>query len=405
LEESINYDPVGEAVLEDPMPSYSQLREQCPVHHFSGLENPMYSFARYEDVQSVLLDPQTWSNRYGPGISYDRNIGDLQRYDPPDHQVRRRFLRAQFLPRTVSASEPAIRKLAHDLVDGFEDDGKVELHDNYALPLPVKAFTELMGIADEDSTQFKSWADDLTLGMTYPERSRNAREALSSYTRDLVSRRREMVADSSLSPDQDPVGSVVPDGLISHLACHPLEDGTFMPDDEVASMIGQLLVAGHETTTSLITNALWRLLLNPDQMTMVREKPELVANAIEESLRFDPPVLGLCKTNNEPVIYHEVDIPQDSKVMVLYASANRDPNVFEFPDEFMVDRPLIETKRHLSFGWGSHFCLGAHLARQTGRIALSVLLERFERLYLLEPTKRVVPPFLWGRRKIMVTWE
>ena len=170
----------------------------------------MYSFARYEDVQSVLLDPQTWSNRYGPGISYDRNIGDLQRYDPPDHQVRRRFLRAQFLPRTVSASEPAIRKLAHDLVDGFEDDGKVELHDNYALPLPVKAFTELMGIADEDSTQFKSWADDLTLGMTYPERSRNAREALSSYTRDLVSRRREMVADSSLSPDQDPVGSVVP---------------------------------------------------------------------------------------------------------------------------------------------------------------------------------------------------
>jgi len=387
------------------MPAYAHLREQCPVHHFSGLENPMYSLARYQDVQSVLLDPKTWSNRFGPGISYDRNVGDLQRYDPPEHQVRRRFLRAQFLPRTVSASEPAIRQLAHDLVDGFENDGTVELHDNYALPLPVKAFTELMGIPDEDSGRFKSWADDLTLGMTYPDRSRDAREALSTFTRNLVISRREAVAASKSDPDEDPVGTIVPEGLISHLACHPLEDGTFMPDSEVASMIGQLLVAGHETTTSLITNTLWRLLLNPDEMAKVRANSELVSNAIEESLRYDPPVLGLCKTNNEPVVYHDVEIPQDSKVMILYASANRDTDVFDSPDKFMVERPLIETKRHLSFGWGSHFCLGAHLARQTGRIALSVLLERFDQLHLVEPTERVVPPFLWGRRTLTVAWQ
>ena len=356
-------------------------------------------------MQSVLLDPKTWSNRFGPGISYDRNVGDLQRYDPPEHQVRRRFLRAQFLPRTVSASEPAIRQLAHDLVDGFENDGAVELHDNYALPLPVKAFTELMGIPDEDSGRFKSWADDLTLGMTYPDRSRDAREALSTFTRNLVISRREAVAASKSDPDEDPVGTIVPEGLISHLACHPLEDGTFMPDSEVASMIGQLLVAGHETTTSLITNTLWRLLLNPEEMAKVRGNSELVSNAIEESLRYDPPVLGLCKTNNEPVVYHDVEIPQDSKVMILYASANRDADVFDSPDKFMVERPLIETKRHLSFGWGSHFCLGAHLARQTGRIALSVLLERFDQLHLVEPTERVVPPFLWGRRALTVAWQ
>ena len=402
---NVEYDPVGEEVLDNPMPAYAHLREECPVHHFSGLENPMYSLARYQDVQSVLLDSKTWSNRFGPGISYDRNIGDLQRYDPPEHQVRRRFLRAQFLPRTVSASEPAIRQLAHDLVDGFENDGTVELHDNYALPLPVKAFTELMGIPDEDSGRFKSWADDLTLGMTYPDRSRDAREALSTFTQNLVISRREAVAASKSDSDEDPVGIIVPEGLISHLACHPLADGTFMPDSEVASMIGQLLVAGHETTTSLITNTLWRLLLNPDEMAKVRGNSELVSNAIEESLRYDPPVLGLCKTNNEPVVYHDVEIPQDSKVMVLYASANRDADVFDSPDKFMVDRPLIETKRHLSFGWGSHFCLGAHLARQTGRIALSVLLERFDQLHLVEPTERVVPPFLWGRRTLTVAWQ
>ena len=102
---------------------------------------------------------------------------------------------------------------------------------------------------------------------------------------------------------------------------------------------------------------------------------------------------------------HDVEIPQDSKVMVLYASANRDADVFDSPDKFMVERPLIETKRHLSFGWGSHFCLGAHLARQTGRIALSVLLERFDQLHLVEPTERVVPPFLWGRRALTVAWQ
>jgi cytochrome P450 len=400
-----NYDPIGKKVLEDPIPAYAQLREQCPVHHYEGLENPMYTFSQYEDVQSVLLDQRTWSNRYGPGISYERNVGDLQRYDPPDHQIRRRFLRAEFLPRTVAASEPAIRNLAHNLIDGFQEDGKVELHDNFALPLPVKAFTELMGINDADSAEFKKWADELTLGMTYPERAREARKALSSYTREQVIMRREAVARADYGPDQDPVGEIVPEGLISHLACRPLQDGTFMPDEEVASMVGQLLVAGHETTTSLITNTLWRLLLNPTQMELVRKKPDLIPNAIEESLRFDPPVLGLCKTNNTPVTYHNVDIPQDSKVMILYASANRDPNVFDEPDEFKVDRPLIETKRHLSFGWGSHFCLGAHLARQTGRIAVSTFLERFDDLHLINPTERVSPPFLWGRRELIVTWE
>ena len=120
-----NYDPIGKKVLEDPIPAYAQLREQCPVHHYEGLENPMYTFSQYEDVQSVLLDQTTWSNRYGPGISYERNVGDLQRYDPPDHQIRRRFLRAEFLPRTVAASEPAIRDLANELIDGFQEDGKV----------------------------------------------------------------------------------------------------------------------------------------------------------------------------------------------------------------------------------------------------------------------------------------
>ena len=132
---------------------------------------------------------------------------------------------------------------------------------------------------------------------------------------------------------------------------------------------------------------------------------DLVPNAIEESLRFDSPVLGICKTNNLPVEYHQVEIPQDSKVMVLYASANRDGSVFSDPDVFRVDRPLLESKRHLSFGWGAHFCLGAHLARLVGRLALETLLNRISDFRLDEPTERVLPPFLWGRKQVTITWD
>ena len=400
-----NYDPVGTEVIDDPIPAYSNLRKECPVHHHLGLENPVYSFSRYEDVQSVLVDQEAWSNRFGPGVSYDRNVGDLQRYDPPDHQIRRRFLRSEFLPRTIAKSEAAIQALADQLIDGFYNQRKVELHDNYALPLPVKAFTEIMGISDEDSGDFKTWADELTLGMTYPERSKQARKAVVAYTTDQVQKRRKAMEEAHLPDGKDPVGTVVREGLISHLSCHPLEDGTFMPDSEVASMIGQLLVAGHETTTSLITNVVWRLLLNPDQMDLLRANMALVPNAIEESLRYDAPVLGLCKTNNLSVDYHRVEIPKDSKVMVLYASANRDESIFPDPDIFRVDRPLLESKRHLSFGWGAHFCLGAHLARLVGRLALETLLNRIDDFRLDGPTERVAPPFLWGRKKITIAWD
>ena len=203
----------------------------------------------------------------------------------------------------------------------------------------------------------------------------------------------------------DPVGSVVPAGLLSHLACHPLEDGTWMPDHEVAGMVSQLLVAGHETTTSLITNAVWRLLEDRSRWERLVAEPTLVPNVLEESLRFDPPVLGLCKTNNRPITRHGVEIEQDSKVMVLYASANRDEATFDRPDVFVMDRPLLESKRHLSFGWGTHFCLGAHLARLTARVALAGLVDRLPDLRIDGDTERLEAPFLWGRRKLPVAWN
>ena len=331
-------------------------------------------------------------------------VGDLQRYDPPVHETRRRFLRAPFLPRAVEANVPRVEALARSMIERFRADGRVELHDDYALPLPVQAFIDMMGVDAADAGNFKRWADDLTLGMTYPDRARDARRAMTAYTQGEVAWRREAMADADVAAGVDPVGSVVPAGLLSHLACHPLEDGTWMPDHEVAGMVSQLLVAGHETTTSLITNAVWRLLEDRSRWERLVAEPTLVPNVIEESLRFDPPVLGLCKTNNRPITRHGVEIEQDSKVMVLYASANRDEATFDRPDVFVMDRPLLESKRHLSFGWGTHFCLGAHLARLTGRVALTVLVEELPELRLDGETERVGAPFLWGRARLDVAW-
>lgn len=397
--DSPNYDPVAPQTLADPATAYAELRAQCPVHFHDGLDNPMYTFARRDDVQWVLTDQDTWSNRFGPGVSYgDDNIGDLQRYDPPEHQRRRRFLRDRFLPRAVEASAPAVRRLADSLIDGFAPSGAAEIHDDYAMPLPVRGFTDLMGIDDADAGDFKRWADELTIGMTFPDRARSARRSMSEWTREQVRRRRE----------EGPVGGAVSEGLLDHLACDRLDDGSQLPDTEVAGMVGQLLVAGHETTTSLITNALWRLLEVPSRWQRLVADPSLVPNVIEESLRFDPPVLGLCKTNNVPVDRHGVEIPEDAKVMILYASANRDSTQFDRADDFVIDRSLVEAKRHFSFGWGAHFCLGAHLARLTGRVALEALIERLPDLELADPGRvdddRIGAPFLWGRSRLDVCW-
>ena len=200
----------------------------------------------------------------------------------------------------------------------------------------------------------------------------------------------------------------LPPGLLSHLAVDAYtDDGERMPLGELVNMVNQLLIAGHETTTSLITNCVWRLLEDrPARWCRLLDEPDLVANAVEESLRFDPPVLGLCRTSDDDTEIAGVDIPAGSKLMVLYASANRDPARFpDRPDEFVLDRPLLATRRHYSFSWGIHHCLGAHLARLTAKVAIEELLVGLPSLRLDGETERVGSPFLWGRHAVPIAWS
>lgn len=388
----VEYSPTKPEVVENPHQAYAELRAQCPVHvgEVGGVE--LTTVAEPDLVRQVLLDPATWSNAKGPGLGTSNSRGDMQHDDEPIHGHRRRFARDWFLPRAVSELEAPIRALAETQADALAGKGQVDLYSDYALPLPVTSFCEIMGVDLYDRDQFIDWADALTNAMAYPETGQQARVDINGFTRNEIQRRRDAV-------DR---GESVQPGLLTHLAVDEWLDGERMPIDEATNMSNQLLIAGHETTTSLITNLMWRVLEVPDRWQRLVAEPDLIESAVEESLRFDPPVLGLCRTATEDSAIGDVAVEADAKVMMLYASANRDPERFENPDEFVIDRPLLETKQHLSFSWGIHHCLGAHLARLTARIGIEALVDRFPQMTMAGSTKRVLSPFLWGRKSLPV---
>lgn len=405
MHDPIAYDPLDPAVLEDPFPAYARLRQECPVHRSDRLGYPVYTVSRAVDLHAIITDPDMWSNEQGPGLGYPakgRVIGDIQQFDPPEHTARRKFVRSEFTPTRVAGLAAGTRALAHQLVDAMEARRSAELHDDFALPLPIIAFVDLLGVPREDRDRIKGWADRMVLGLADPQAPGDAAQQVHAYVREKVTERRR-AADEAGLPGEEAVGTVVPAGLLSTYALREY-NGARMPDDQLAGMVLQLMVAGHETTTSLITNLVWRLLQDRSRWEALVADRSLAETAVEESLRYDPPVLGLCRTNKAPATVGGYYLEPNTKVMLLYASANRDPDVFTDPDEFRLDRDLQELARHYSFGWGTHHCLGARLARQTARIGLEVLLERLPGLRLAGPGERIAPALLWGRRRLPVAW-
>ena len=193
------------------------------------------------------------------------------------------------------------------------------------------------------------------------------------------------------------------DDLVSGLVAAEV-DGRRLSDHELQWMLLLLLLGGNETSTALLTNVVWRLLQVPQRWAAVREDPGLVDVAVEESLRHDPPVLGLFRTPTRDVTLHGTTIPEKAKVMVCFASANRDAVVFDDAEHFRLDRDLDDVRRHLSFGFGAHFCPGAALARLEARVTLRRVVERLPELRLAGAPERIVPFNLWGRRTLPVEW-
>ena len=378
-----SYDPFSPEVLADHALPYPHLHHDAPVHRFDGFDPPFYTLSRYQDVENALRDVATYSSEFGQGPRFTPPAGMLS--NPPQHTFFRNLVQKAFTPRAIDALTGRVARLANELLDA-RPAGDWDLHDDFAFPLPVIVIAEMLGIRGEDLHLFKRWSDASVASMG----AKDPRP----YLAELGEMSRYLLAEVA-NRRADPSRGDLITGLVT-----ATEAGRSLADGEILGVVTQLLVGGNETTTSLITNAVWRLLQQRELWERVVADPALVPAAIEESLRFDPPVLGLFRSVTRDVMLHGATVPKGAKVFLHYAAANRDGEVFEEPDRFWIERPA--TPRHLSFGLGVHFCLGAPLARLEAQSALTALVQRQPGMQLLGDGERITPFFLWGRRHLPV---
>ncbi|HEY3247712.1 MAG TPA: cytochrome P450 [bacterium] len=400
LTSGVAYNLLSPALRADPYPTYHRLRARDPVHW--SLPAQAWVITRYRDVQGILRDgrfsaDRTNSTAHKEWAAKQKSPPDppagrsMLFVDPPDHTRLRMLVSKAFTPRAVEALRPRITRIVHGLLDDVERAGTMDVVRVLAYPLPVIVIAELLGIPVDDRELFKKWSDALaaTLEPFVPKDLQSevllANEALRAYlSRIFAQRRRE--------PRDD---------LISALM-QAEEAGDRLTEEEAFSAVRLLLVAGHETTTNLIGNGLLALLRYQDQWRLLREDRTLIPAAVEELLRFDSPVQLTVRIATEPLDLDGKHIRPGDQLIVLLGAANRDPAQFSDPDRLLITR---EEKRHLAFGHGIHFCLGAPLARLEMQVTLSALLERFPQLHLTpEPVVRRQTMVLRGLDRLAVAF-
>jgi len=362
-----SFNPFDPDVRADPFPLYERGRREYPVFAHEGL--PVVSIFRYHDIQPILKDPGIWSNVFPlpPGIEPRTDLPpSMLMQDPPEHTRLRGLVNQAFTPRMIRRLELRMEAIAHALLDDALAKQRVDLVEALTYPLPVTVIAEMIGIPAEDRDQFKHWSDalveNLGLGIMAPEPP----EVIEKELRNLDEMRvyfTRLVAERRARPQED---------LLSGLVAAELE-GSRLTFDEMLQMLVLLLVAGNETTTTLIGNAAIELMRHPDQLARLRANLELMPSAIEEVLRFASPVQADVRRSMRTVEVAGCGIEAGTNAVLWLGSANRDAAVFDRPDTFDVGRP---DNHHLAFAFGPHYCLGANLARLEAQIAMRVLLQR-----------------------------
>ncbi|PXX01642.1 cytochrome P450 [Mycolicibacterium moriokaense] len=394
----IDYDLFSEDTMADPAFYHRIARVNCPVHRMDrGDEHPLYSLLRYEDVLGQLRNPKLWSSRFGQSPQYCEEGG--LRSDPPVHTVYRRLLNPIFKAGRINGMEDTISELANGLVDKMIDSGEGNLYTDFAAVLPVHVMAELLGVDPDRWSDFRSWSSEFVaaVGSGDPEREAAARAPIYTYFTELLGERRKLLARA---PEESP------DDVLDILLTTEHPEGRPYCDEEILPLTLLLLVGGTDTTTFTLTNCMYRLLERPALWHQVTSDISLCANAIEESLRFDSPVIGTFRTNTEEVTIGGVTIPEGSKVRATFGSANRDEQVWEDPDTFRLDRDLADQRsKHLAFGYGTHYCVGAPLARVEGRVALETLAKRLPSMWLRRRPRQVTSYQIRGMSEVLVGWN
>lgn len=399
------YELYDRAFRADPYSVFARMRADDPVCRQPGIdgETPIWFVTRHEDVTAVLTDDERFvrdprlalteeerAERLHGGFP-DAIENHMLNRDGADHRRLRRLVTKAFTPRMVERLRPRIQELADELLDAVEGRGEMDLAADYAFPLPITVIAELLGVPAADRDRFRAWSDAIVTPALQPDELERFVEQMGefvAYLTELFTVRRREPADD----------------LISALLA-ARDEGDALTEEETIAMVVLLIVAGHETTVGLIGNAALNLLERPDQLALLRDDPSLVPRAVEEILRFEGPVeRSLNRWAATDVELGGQTIRRGELVIPILNAAGRDGGRYPDPDRLDVTR---EDTRHLAFGRGSHFCLGAPLARLEAQIALETLFRRLPGLRLVAPRAELEWRPTPGFRRLValpVTW-
>lgn len=405
----------SEPFLSDFKQVYENLHNSgCPFAHSPTGDH--YAVGKHQDIMEILKQYDVWKSKYGPALSYLESPGVLVSVDPPEHTFEVRIVADCFSKEVFESLRSDMEQFVDEQIDYFYEAGEVDLHEAISVKFPLFVIHKLLGFAleDEDGTSRIPWIRDGLItsvgAMLAPLNREDSVAAMSPNDPGIagIFRTQQMYVEHLATCKEKLASGEWQDdtNIVCRFLTTPGPDGTFLSDDKIIGFMSFLETAGSATTTIMLSNIIYRLLTEEGAYERVCKDPTLIPIAMEETLRLDSPVQGLFRTNDEPVELGGCPLEIDTKVMLLWASGNLDPDVFEDPMKFDLDRNISKVKRHLSFGYGTHFCRGAPLARMEGEIFLNAILPRLKNLRIngeVEMEKRI--PVLQGIRKLPIAWD
>jgi cytochrome P450 family 142 subfamily A polypeptide 1 len=379
----------GEFYGSDPQEPYAWMRTNAPVYFDE--RNGVWGITKYDDLKAVAKDPATFSN--AGGIRPDNGpLPMMIDMDDPEHFRRRKLVNKGFTPRRVRDLEPKIRAVCDEIIDSVCERGECDLVHDIAAPLPMVMIGDALGVAPQDRADLLQWSDDMVCALSNSaseDAMLRATNAFTNYTRYAS----EVIADRRSREPQDDLMSVM---------VHAEVDGDKLDDDELVQESLLILVGGDETTRHVISGGMAELVRHPDQHQRLREDRALLDSAVEEMLRWVTPIKNMARTATRDVELRGQGIEKGEKLLLLYHSANRDEDVFTDPGTFDIDRTPND---HVAFGFGTHFCLGASLARLEIKVMVDRLLTRLPDLQPAGDAPLRNANFISGYERLPVTFS
>jgi cytochrome P450 len=393
-------DPKAPDALADRAAFHNHLREESPVA--ISADRRYYCVAGYDNVKRVLEDNSAFTKEWGSQLEpMERGVALNQ--DPPEFSEFRRIYNSYMSPAGVRRWADDCTRIANHVIDSFIDAGSGDLQPLFGKPVPAMVAARALGFPEDNVDMYRRWTDSFLDAMIRDpqEQLRIIGELYAFFDEQFEAKRQQLRAAGIDEPGREHVGSVLDDSLTSVLMTTRYK-GRYLTNDELRRTIRGFFVGGVDTTGALMLNTLHYLLEEPGLWERVRQDPDLIDAAIEETLRMSPPALGMFRGTRCPVDMGGETIPADARVLFSTLSANRDPSRFEDPDSFRLDR---SRNPHLAFGSGSHFCPGAWTARMEAGISLKIFIRRLPRLRLTGPVRFYEAVNFWIVRHFPAAWD